>query len=160
MKKAGIIMSLLMSVSMSLCLSFTGMMSAGQFTVPGFVRSFLVSLVISLLIGFLIPMPKLNMAAAKKFHLKPGSMDQRIVEALIADLLYSPIMAFIMITLAWFTAHSHGAQIPYLPMLLKGEGLGIFVGFLLGFMFVPLFKKIAFRNVTFPPEGGPTTDKP
>ena len=96
MKKAEIKMSLLMGLSMSFVLSLVGMMSAGQFTVPGFLRSFLISFAISMILGLIIPVRRISTAILIKTGIKPGTLKANLLEALVSDLAYSPIMTFIM----------------------------------------------------------------
>ncbi len=149
-KRVGMEMSILMSVSLSLCLSLTGTLSSGQFTIPGFLASFLISVAISFMLGLFISVPKINAMLGAKFKLKRGALKTRIIESLVSDLLYSPIMSFLMVTLAWFSARAHGAAPPYLIMLVKGLILSILVGFLLIFLFMPLFLKIVLKRNGFP----------
>ena len=73
-------------------------------------------------------------------------MKTRLFESLISDLIYTPIITLIMITLAHHNATSHGAQIPYVPMLLKGMLLSLAVGYVLIFLFMPLFMKLVMKQ--------------
>ncbi len=59
MKKVGIIMSVLMGVTMSFCLSLTNsIVSADKFDMTQFLISFGASTVLSLIIGLIVPMKK------------------------------------------------------------------------------------------------------
>ena len=159
-KKVGLEMNILMSVSMSLVLSLTGMLSAKQFTLPGFIESFLISLVISFLLGIFVSIPKLNAAIEKRLGLKRGSLLTRALEALVSDLIYTPIMSVIMITLAWFSARTHGADPPYVMMLLKGLGLSLIVGYLLVFFLMPLYLRIVLKRNGFPVDMAKPDEEP
>ncbi|MBR2086908.1 MAG: hypothetical protein IJ906_07215 [Oscillospiraceae bacterium] len=149
-KRVGLEMNILMSVSMSLCLALTGLLSSGQFTLPGFIESFLISLIISFLLGIFVSVPRINTAVEQKFRLKRGSMTARAAESLVSDLVYTPVMSVIMITLAWITARAHGANPPYLMMLLKGLGLSLLTAFLLIFLFEPLFLRMVLKHNGIP----------
>lgn len=146
MRKIGRQMSLLMGVTLSFFLSLTGILSSGKFTLPGFLISFVVSLVISLIIGFLVPMKKVNDSLGAKLGLNPRTLKTRLFESLISDLIYTPIITLIMITMAYRNATSHGAQIPYVPMLVKGMVLSMIVGYVLIFIFMPLFMKLVMKR--------------
>lgn len=146
MKKIGIQMSLLMGVTLSFFLSLTGVLSSGQFTIPGFLINFLISFVISLIIGFLVPMKKVNDSLDAKLGLKPHTLKTRLFESLISDLIYTPLITLCMITLAHHNATSHDVRIPYVPMLLRGLLLSLAVGYVLIFIFMPLFMKLVLKH--------------
>lgn len=148
MKAIGRKMSICMGITLSFCLSLVGILSSGHFTVPGFIISFIVSTIISLLIGFLVPMKKLN----DKFcgNMKPG-LGRKCLEALISDILYTPIMTLAMTAMAWKQATGQGAKIPYLPMFLKSLVLTFAVGYVLILIFTPLY----FKLITGGNPGGP-----
>lgn len=146
MRKIGREMSLLMGVTLSFFLSLTGVLSSGQFTLPGFLINFLISFVISLIIGFLVPMKKVNDSLGAKLGLAPHTLKTRLFESLISDLIYTPVITLVMITLAHYNATSHGARIPYVPMLLRGMLLSLAVGYVLIFIFMPLFMKLVMKR--------------
>lgn len=145
MKKIGIEMSLLMGVTLSFFLSLTGILSSGKFTVPGFLISFVVSLIISLIIGFLVPMKKVNDSLDARLGLKPHTLKTRLFESLISDLIYTPIITLIMITMAYRNASANGAPVQYVPMLIGGLVLSLIVGYVLIFIFMPLFMKLVMK---------------
>ena len=64
------------------------------------------------------------------------------METLVSDLIYTPIITVIMSTVAYFMATSNGAQIPYVPMLLKSLLVCFLVGYVLIFIFAPLFMRL------------------
>ncbi len=143
-QKAGLKMSLLMGLMMSFSLSLIGLLSAGRFTLSGFLVNFLTSFVISFLLGMILPVRKIAMKAAGAFP--PGSLKSRAVEALVSDLLYTPLMTFVMVYISYRQAVSHGAKIPFGPMLLKSELISIFFAFFLIFFLSPVLMKIAFKR--------------
>ena len=146
MKIAGMKISLLMGLTMSFCLSLIGMLSSGQFTVPGFLKSFAISFVISTVLGLLLPIKKISTSLCKKHGLAPGSVKGRIVDALITDLLYSPIMTLIMVYMAWKQATSHGARIPFGGMLLKAEIISFVAAFILGYAVAPVYESLIMKE--------------
>lgn len=140
-KKISRQMSVLMGVTLSFCLSLVGNLTSGHFTVAGFIISFVISTIISLIIGFLVPMKKVTDYLDKKLGLKPGKIGTRLFDTLISDLIYTPIITFAMVTMAYKQATSHGAPLKYLPMLGKSELICMIVGYVLIFIFMPLFMK-------------------
>ena len=141
-------MSLLMGLSMSFILTIVGMLTAGQFTVPGFLKSFLISFVVSMIIGLIIPIRKVSNGVLKKLDARPGTLKARILEALVSDVLYSPLMTLVMVYLAYREATSHGARIPFGPMLLKSEIISFIVAFILSFILTPVFMKTVVKKNT------------
>ena len=146
MKKPGQKMSLLMGLSMSCVLTLIGLLTAGKFTIQGFLTGFAVSFVISMIIGLIIPMKKISDSLINRFDLKPGSLKARLLEALVSDVLYSPLMTFIMVYIAWRQATAHGARIPLGPMLLKSEIISFIAAFILSFILTPVFMKIVMKR--------------
>ena len=148
MKKIGRQMSLLMGVTLSFFLSLTGLLSSHKFTVRGWLISFLISTIISLIIGFLIPMKKVTDSVDAKLGLKPGKLGTRCMDSLISDLIYTPIITFVMILMAYKQATAHGEKIsvPFIGMFGRSLGLSMVVGFVLIFIFMPLYMKLVFKK--------------
>ncbi len=144
---AGLKMNLLMGATMSFALSLIGLLSSGNFTVPGFAKNFLISFALSFLLGSLIPMRKITDALLKKRELSPFSLPARALSALISALAYSPAMTLLMVFLAYRQAVSHGATIPFLPMLLRSELISLVASFLLSFLITPLYTKLIFKDL-------------
>lgn len=147
MKKAAMKMSIMMSVTMSLVLSLVGNLSSGRFTLQGYLTSFLISLCIGLIIGFVIPLREISETLCRKANAAPGTLKARVLESLASALAYTPLMTFIMVFMAYKTATAHGAQLQFLPMLLKSECISIIVAFILSFIITPIYSHIAFGNV-------------
>ena len=146
MRKVSIEMSLLMGVTLSLFLSLTGTLSSGHFTIPDFLLSFAVSFIISLIIGFLVPMHKVTSALDKKLGIKPNTLSARLFNSLVSNIIYTPVISFCMVTMAYLIATSHGAKLPYVPMLVKSLILTFIVGYILIFIFMPLYMKLVFKR--------------
>ena len=135
-----------MGGTMSFVLSLIGMLSAARFTVPGFLKSFLISFSISVVLGMLVPIKKISDSLMKKSNLKPGTLKARLLEALVADVAYSPVMTFIMVYMAYRQASAHGAKIAFGPMLLKSECISFLAAFILSFVITPLYTKLVFKK--------------
>ena len=146
MKKTGQKISLLMGLSMSCVLTLVGLLSAGKFSVQGFLSGFAVSFIVSMIIGLIIPMKKVSDAVTGRFNRLPGTLKARLLEALVSDVLYSPLMTFIMVYIAWRQATAHGARIPLVPMLLKSEIISFIAAFILSFVLTPVFMNMLMRK--------------
>ena len=149
MRMIGKQMAIRMGIMMSFCLSLVGTLTSGHFTIPGFLLSFVVSTIISIVIGIVIPIGKVTGGLCEKWGLERGKIGTRVVESLISDAIYTPIMTLVMVSLAYFMVMrmSGGmAQIPFLPMFLKSLFICYVVGFFLIFIFQPLFLKQIMRK--------------
>ena len=146
MKKIGLQMSLLMGVTLSFFLSLTGLIAAGKFNVIGWIISFVISTIISLIIGFIIPMKKLTDGVNNKLGLKPGKLGTRCMESLISDLIYTPIITLAMVFMAYKKATAHGAKIPFMGMFGKSLIISLVVGYVLIFVFMPLYMKLVLKK--------------
>ena len=144
MKKAGQLIGVLMGLTMSFCLSLIGMISAGQFSIPGFLKSFVISFLISLLLGQLIPARRISDSLLGKYELKPGT--------LVTTLTYSPVMTLIMVWMAWRQAVSHGARIPFGPMLVKSEFISLIGAFVISFLAAPVWVSLVMKKVNSSPK--------
>ena len=151
MKKIGMKMSLYMALTLSFCLSLVGNLSSGHFSVPGFLISFVVSFVISLVIGFFIPMKPLTDKLGGKLGLEDCSMKKRLFDSLISDLIYTPVMTFIMVTMAYKQATAHGQKIPYGAMLGKSMVSSLIVGDIIILIVTPIFLGIVMKQAGGPP---------
>ena len=142
MKKIGRKMSILMGITLSFFLSLQGNLLSGHFAVPAFLLSFAISTAISLIIGFLVPMKKVGDSVCNALHLKPRSLPAHCAESLVSDVMYTPVITLAMVALAWKMATAHGAQIPFLPMFLHSLALSMITGFVLIFIFMPLYMRL------------------
>ena len=152
MRRVGLQMSILMGLTLSVCLSLIGQLSSGHFSVSGLLLNILVSSVVSIGIGLIIPMGPLNMTLDKSLGFKPGSIKAHLVEAFVSDLIYTPIITVIMIFLNYIRATSHikefneGPGIPLAPMLAKGLAISFVAGYILIFVFQPIYMKLVFKK--------------
>ena len=145
-KKQARTMGLLMGLTMSLTLTLVGLLSSGQFTFKGFIINFLISFTISQLLGLIIPIRKLATSAIQKAKLKLGTIKARLLDALVSDLCYTPIMTFIMVFIAYKQATSHGARIPFGPMILRSECISLIIAFIVIFFISPVLMKLVFKD--------------
>ncbi len=157
MRKVSIEMNLCMGITLSFFLSLVGTLSSGHFTVPSWLLSFLISTVISIVIGFLVPMNKVMNAVNKKAGLSPESMSSRFLTSLISDLIYTPLMALCMVSFAYWNVVRHGGYMPFLPAFLKSLVITLAVGYVLVFIFQPLFMKMILKRHGIP--GAPQNKK-
>ena len=144
MKVIGRKMGVRMGLLMSFCLALVGTLTSGHFSLPGFLLSFVVSTAISLVIGFFVPVGKVSQGVCQKWNIEPGTLKSRCVESLISDLIYTPLITFAMVVLAYTMAmrQSDGmAQIPFVPMFVKSLIICFVVGYVLIFIFMPIFLK-------------------
>ena len=146
MKKVENEMGLLMGITIGFVLTMVGLLSAGQLTPGKFISSFLISFVISQIVTRIIPVQKITAAVSRKFNFPAGSLKQRLLETLISNIFYSPIMTFIMVFIAYKQSAAHGAKIPFGPMLLRSEGISFIVSYILIFIITPIYKKIVFSR--------------
>ena len=155
MKKIGRLMNIAMGIALSFCLSLTGTLSSGHFESIEFLFSFLISTVISIVIGFFVPIHPITEKACGS--LPRGSFKRRCVEAMIPDLIYTPVMSVAMVSLAYWNNHRMGGQMPFIPPLIKGLILSLIVGYLLSFFLMPLFLKrlMMEQGIQMPPHGQP-----
>ena len=142
MKKISRRMSLCMGVTLSFFLSLIGTATSGHFSVPGWIISFIISTIISLIIGFLVPVKKVSDNACQKFNMQPGKLSTRCFESLISDLIYTPIITFCMVLFAYLMATRQGAPLHFLPMFLSSLIICLITGFVLIFIFMPLYMKL------------------
>ncbi len=154
MRKIGRQISLLMGITMSFFLSLAGILSSGKFRLSGFLLSFLLSTVVSLILGFFLPLKEISDSATVRNGMKPGALSTRVVESCIFDVIYTPLLTLINVGLAYFMATSHGGQMPFVPVLVKSLILCLVAGFVLIFIFQPIFMKLVFKKngIPFPPE--------
>ncbi len=172
MKKVGLLISVFMGVTMSFFLSllgnFLGSLQGGQFTIPGFLISFAISTVISLVIGFIVPMKRVGDAAVRSAKLRPHSIQARLLESLISDCIYTPVITLAMVAYAYFQsrAHAPAEALEHMPgffQMFIGSFIACMIaGYILIFIFMPLYMKLSMRicGIQPPPAGGPPAGGP
>ena len=146
MKKIENEISLLMGMTIGFVLTMVGLISSGTFSWPAFISSYLVSFLISQILTRIIPVRKISETLTKKMDLKQGSVMYRLVDTFISDLCYSPIMTFIMVSVAYYQATSHGAKLNYGAMLLKSEVLSFIIAFIVIYFVSPLIIRTVLKR--------------
>lgn len=139
-------MSLYMSIMMSFSLTMIGLLQAGDFSLGNAVLNFVISFMIMRIISCFFDAGKVSMDLLSKHSIDPHSAKGRILMALIIDLINSPIMTFVMVTIAYIRAKNSGIQMPYLPILLRSMAISTVCSFFLCLIFTPLFEKILNRK--------------
>ena len=150
MKKIGFKMSLYMGLTLSLFLTITGVCSGmlkqvlsgnlpPQAMIGSFVSGYIISFIISMIIGVLIPMNKVTQNAIKNMG---EGIKKRCVETLISDLIYTPIISAAMVAFAYMSNVRKGITgPPYIVMLIPSLIACLIVGYILIFIFQPMFMK-------------------
>ena len=137
-KKIGISMN----ITMCFCLSMIGLISAGKFSLNRFIFNLILSLTISTILRRFIPIDKLTEDIISRMKLKPNTLKHHLVRTFIYGLLFTPLMAFIMSSIAYLNATSHGAKIPYLPMVSRAILISFISCYFLALVAGPFFKSI------------------
>ena len=91
-----------------------------------------------------VPVGKISQDACQKRNLQRGSMKARLLETLISDLIYTPVITLVLVFFSYGMAmmQSGGrAQLSFLPMFLKSLIISLIAGYILIFIFMPLFLK-------------------
>ncbi len=144
MRLVGRDMSIKMGITMSFCLSLIGTLTSGHFNIPGFLISFVVSTIISLIIGFVIPMGKVGSAVLNKAGLIRGTLPARCLESFVSDLIYTPLMTFVMVFLAYQMAMKQSggmAGLNFGKMFLGSLIICFIAGFVIIFIVQPIFMR-------------------
>ena len=142
MRKAGFKMGICMALTLSFVLSFVGTFTSGHFTFPNFLISFVLSTIVSIIIGLIVPIGKVMTTASRKAGLKPGSVGARALESLICDLIYTPLITFLMVFYAYSHAVQNGApEGMLLKMYVTSLFICFFTAYILVFIIQPVYMK-------------------
>ena len=149
MRKVGLKIAFIMALLMSFGLSLTGQLMAEHppemptiAIVIGFLKCFGLSFVISFAIGFFVPIPKVNAALARKFHLQPRTPKAHFVESLASNLIYTPLITTAMVCFEYFTMMPEGHKPPFLAMFIFSQVVCLVVAQVLIMVFVPIIMKL------------------
>lgn len=162
MKKVGITMSILMGVTLSLCLSLIGNLTSEEgFKLMMFLASFAVSTVISLLIGFAVPMRKVEGGVNSALKLNERSLPAKLVSAFVSDLIYTPVITLAMIALvrkmAMKASNGHAQLPPFAAMYLKSLIISFIAAYFIILIVTPVYLKLSMKlHGVNPPTGGPS----
>lgn len=163
MKKVGLLMNIFMGVTMSIFLSFVGnfigFLQSGKFSVIGYLIGVGISTVISIILGFIVPIKKIGDGAVRAAKLQPHSIKARLLESLISDCIYTPVLSLCMVAYEYFSsrAHAPAEALEHMPgffQMFFGSFLAcMVVGFILIFIFMPVYLGLAMKlsGITPPP---------
>lgn len=148
MRKAGLKIVLAMALLMSFTLSLTGNLLAERPAempmgpiVIGFILCFVLSFIVSFAIGMIVPMPKVNAALARKFHLQQGTLKAGLIESFASNLIYTPIVTLVMVAFVYCALMPAEFRPPFLPMFLHSLVVCFVVGQVIIFICTPLMIK-------------------
>lgn len=139
-------MSIVMGATMSCVLSLVGLIQSGNFTLVSYLTSVIMSFMLCTIVGLIIPAKKISNSLAARMQLQPGSIRARLLDSLVTTLVYSPLMTFLMVYMAYRQATSHGARINFGHMLLKSELISFAVAFVVSFIISPIYLKLIFKR--------------
>lgn len=149
MRKAGLKIALIMAFLMSFGLSLTGQLMAEHppempiiAAVIGFAECFILSFMISFAIGFFVPIPKVNAALVREFHLKPHTLKTHFIESLASNLIYTPFITTAMVCFVYITMIPDGHKPPFLPMFIQSLIVCLIVAQALIMLFTPIIMKL------------------
>lgn len=144
MKKVSTFMNLTMGVTLSFCMSLIGNLTSEKgFTIVGFLVSFVASFLISLFIGFNIRIGMIEGMICGMAGAKRGSMKARFLETVISDVVYTPLMTFCMVLLAWFMS---GKAFPFGPVFFRSFLISLAAAFIIIFIVKPLYFNAAVKK--------------
>lgn len=157
MRKIGIKIAFCMALLMSFGLSLTGNLLAERPPempmapiIMGFLACFVLSFIVSFAIGLIVPMPKVNAALARKFHLQPRTPKAHFIESLASNLIYTPLMTTVMVSFVYFALMPAGQKPPFLPMFIHSQIICFIVAQVLIMVFVPIIIKLVLSKM--PPQ--------
>lgn len=155
MKKIERQMSLILGTILSFCLSLLGIITSDRPSIMSFLLSFILSVVLSLVIGSIVPIKKVSDGATSKLGLRQGQIGTRAVEALVSDVIFTPVITVAMIILAYVMSHGN---MPFVPALIGSLIKGLLVGFVILFLISPAILRFVLKKngITMGgPQGGP-----
>ena len=149
MRKIGIKIAFIMALLMSFALSLTGNLLAEhppempmRPIIMGFLACFVISFIVSFAIGIIVPIPKVNAALARKFHLQPHTPKAHLVESVTSNLIYTPLITTVMVTFVYLVLMPAGHKPPFLPMFIHSQVVCFIVAQVLILVCVPPIVKM------------------
>jgi len=130
-----------MGLSISLAMSIVGPALSGHPSFPAFIVSFLCSSVISIIIAIIVPIKKITDSACEKIHLNPEGVGGRFFSALVSDLIFTPIMTFLMVFMNYKRAKMFDPGLSFVSMFLGNVFISFTIAYLIILVFLPLFIK-------------------
>lgn len=154
-------MSILMGITLSVCLSLIGNLTGDEGFKP---MMFLVSLgastVISLIIGFAVPMRRVESGVNSALKLNERSLPAKLVSAFISDLIYTPVITLAMIALVrkmvMKASGGHAQLPPFAVMYLKSLIISFIAAYFIILIVTPIYLKLSMKlHGVNPPAGVP-----
>ena len=146
MKKVGSFVSFSVCLTFSIILPLIGVIQSGSFKVGVYLLNMIISFVMSYSISLLVPLLKINMMIEKKLHLKFASLKARLLETLVSDLIYTPVITTIMTAFAWYNIKTSGEEAPpFVPMLLSSVTISFAVAYIVMFFIVPIYVMLGMK---------------
>jgi len=142
-------MNICMGIAMSFVLTLVGSLSSGHFRFQSFIMSLLLSSVISIMLGFVIPVGKINRSINEKFGTGGHGIKARIINSLIADIIYTPILTYIMVGFSLIIMTKNidvEVEVPFFSTFWKSLKLCFLVGFVVVFLIQPVIFKWLMRK--------------
>ena len=78
--------------------------------------------------------------------LEEHSLPARLLSALVSDLIYTPILTFAMVFLAYKQATSHGSKMPFAPMFIKSLIISLIAAYIIIFIVTPVFIRFVMKK--------------
>lgn len=91
-------------------------------------------------------MKKLSDYLIAKAKLDPRGLKARVVSSLVSALVFSPLVTFAMVYLAYTGAKAQGVELEFGKMLMRSEIISIISAFILSFIITPVYAKMIFKE--------------
>lgn len=155
-KKINFFMNLYMGLTMSFILSLVGTSTGGHFTVVSWLTSFAVSFILSLIIGFIIPINKISIFFTKSLLEKHKFLLKNIIDSLISNILYTPLLSASMVFLARIKIPLEHRP-PFITLYIPSLIATFIIGWIVIFIVQPLFLKALLKKygIKMPTENKP-----
>ncbi len=142
-RNVGTMVGVLMGLLISLVLSIVGPLRSGHFTVVSMLVSFLCSSIISVLIGIFVPIKSITDGACTAMKISPQKILGRLISAFISDLMYTPLVTFLMVLMNYKRAKMRNHDLNFGHMYLGNLVLSFVIAYFLIVIFLPLIIKLS-----------------
>lgn len=142
-RNVGTMVGVLMGLMISFVLSIVGPLRSGHFTVVSMLVSFLCSSIISVLIGIFVPIKGITDGACSVMKLNPQKLIGRIVSAFISDLIFTPLVTFLMVLMNYKRAKNADINLSFGRMYFGNLVMSFIIAFFLILIFLPLIIKLS-----------------
>ena len=145
MESVGPMVGIMTGVSLSLVLSILGPIASGHFHIVAFLVSFLCSSVLSIIIGLFIPVKGIADTVCKKAGADLKKIGGRLLWSLMANLLFTPIISFFMVLMAYVRNSHLDSSISFHVMFVKNLLVSLPVGLIVVVIAMPFLHKMAYK---------------